>query len=109
MLLEPARHLQQAARHLGREETGADRVHQDMPGGQLDGEVASEVYDGGLGGRVAEGGLLAEGADSQAGDAGRDDDAGRVLEGGALLQQGRELLHRQEDGLHVEVHDFREG
>lgn len=109
MLLQPARQLQQPARHLRREEAGADRVHQDVPRAQVDGEVAPEMQYGGLGSRVSERGLAAEGADAEAGGAGRDDDARGVLLRGAPLQERRELLHRHEHGLDVEVHDLGEG
>lgn len=80
-----------------------------MPRPELDGEVAPEVYRCGLGRRIPERGLLAEGADAQARRAGRDDDARGVIEAGPLLQERRELLHRHEHRLDVEVHDLGEG
>lgn len=108
VFLQAAGQLQQAAGHLSGEKPGADRVDEDVAGRELDGQVAAEVEDGGLGGGVAEGGLAAEGADAEGGGARGDDDARRVLARGAALEQRREPLHRHEHRLHVEVHHLGE-
>lgn len=80
-----------------------------MAGAELDGQVAAEVEDGGLGGRVAVGAVLAEAADAEAGDGRGDDDARRVADRRAPLEQRRELADRVEDAAHVEVHDLGKG
>ncbi|POR35738.1 Uncharacterized protein TPAR_04058, partial [Tolypocladium paradoxum] len=111
-LVGAARHGQQAVGHLAREEARADGVDGDAPRAQLDGQVAAEVDDGRLAGRVAVRALLADGADAQPRDARRDDDPARLAiaaVGSRLLQQRRELAHGVEDGLDVEVHDLGEG
>ena len=86
VLLDAARHLEQAVGHLGREEAGADAVHRDMAGSQLDGQVAAQVDHGRLGGRVAVRGLLAQRSNAQARDRGRNQDPAGILDGRALLE-----------------------
>src|SRR5690242_13305286 len=60
VLVEAAADLEQARSHLCREPAGADRVDQDVPGTQLDGQVATQVQHGGLGRAVAIRGLVSE-------------------------------------------------
>lgn len=108
LLLPPAQ-LQQPRAHLGREEARTDTVHGDMPRAQLDGQVAPQVNDAGLAGRVAKGAVLAQAADAEPGDAGGDEHAAGVVEGGARLQQRRKEAHGVEDGLDIQVEDFAKG
>jgi len=81
-----------------------------VPWAELDGQVARQVHDGGLGGAIAvrrEG--VADAADANARHRPRHHDVARVGGRRARLQQRREALDRVEHGLHVEVHDLGEG
>lgn len=79
-----------------------------MPGPELNSQVATEVDDGGLAGRVAVRALLAQRPDPQPRDAGCDENPARILHRSPLLQQRREQLYGVEDGLDVQVHDLLE-
>lgn len=108
-LRSAARQLQEAVGHLAGEEARADGVNGHVAGAELDGEVAAEVNDGSLGGRVAVGTVLADGADAETSNAGGDEDARRVSGGGTLLEHRGESLDGVEDGAHVQVHDLGKG
>lgn len=73
--LQPARHLDQPAGHLGGEEARGDGVAEDVAGAEFKREILRQMVRGGFGGRVAEGRVVAERTDAQAGDGAGDDDS----------------------------------
>lgn len=107
-LIRPARQLQQPVGHLAREEAGRDGVDRDVSRTELDGQVASQVQDGRLAGRVPVRSLLPQRPDAQTGHARGDEHTARVLRARGLAQQRREHPDRVEDGLDVQIHDLGE-
>lgn len=86
VFLEAARHLQQARRHLRREEPRTDGINQDVPRPELDGQVAAQVDRGGLAGAVRVRALLSQRANTDTRNRRRDDDAAGVVDRRAPLQ-----------------------